>query len=479
MRNTAVGVSPLQVRPDPRILTYVAGWAVFVLLSVASVLGFTRLFASGLFGLSGGLPAVEAGLAFGAGMEPPALSEPMDRSSGRSSLAARSGEPGSRTQEEVAYTLSDSAFLDATANPEALFETLTHAEKFELTRPPEPTERFALLPGDIEVRVTRPEKVKALYATGYVAGSTERFERLLDLIDATELNAIVIDIKDDTGTLTYRSRVPLANEIGASMGKVKNMRALLLKVEARGIFPIARIVVFKDPLLSSKRPETAIKDVDGRPWRDKQGRTWIDPRVKKVWDYNIDIAKEAIALGFREIQFDYIRFPDDKYAAKLLGGTSGAEARVKAVADFLSYAREELKKYGVTVTGDIFGLVCSATGDMGIGQKLEEMAAHLDYVAPMVYPSHYWKGSYGIPDPNAAPYETVHTSLRYALERLNKAGLKTKIIPWLQDFSLGYPYGEAEVKAQIKAARDLGIEEYMMWNPANKYTGAAYKRQPE
>lgn len=479
MRDTAVGVSPAQVRPDSRILVYVAGWVIFVLLSVVSVVGFTELFTSGFFGLLRDLPAVEAGLAFGVDTKLPALSEPLSRSSERSLIAACAGELESRAQGEVDFALYDLAFLDATSDPKALFEALTREERFELARPPEPPERLDILPGDIEVRITRPKKVRAIYATGYVAGNAERFERLLDLIDATDLNAIVIDVKDDTGTLSYRSRVPLANEIGASMDKVKDMRALLLSVEARGIFPIARIVVFKDPLLSSKRPETAIKDVDGRPWRDKHGRTWIDPRVKEVWDYNIDIAKEAIALGFREIQFDYIRFPDDKYAAKLLGGAAGAEARVKAVSDFLAYASKELKKYGVTVTGDIFGLVCSATTDMGIGPKLEEMAAHLDYVAPMVYPSHYWKGSYGIPNPNAAPYETVHASLRHALERLEKAGLKTKIIPWLQDFSLGYPYGEAEVRAQIKAARDLGIEEYMMWNPANQYTGAAYKRRAE
>lgn len=317
----------------------------------------------------------------------------------------------------------------------------------------------------------RPRHVRALYATGWTAGHATRMKELVDLVRTTELNSIVIEIKDDLGEISYVSGVPLAASTEASVCKIGDLQCMLEELHDNGVYPIARLVVFKDPHLAAARPDLAICDSSGTPWRDERGAMWTDPRKQEVWQYNLAIGREAARAGFREIQFDYVRFPDN---AALARTNNDAEveggSRVDAIVDFLAYAQRELEPYKVVVTADVFGIVCSSRSDMGIGQILEEMAAHVDYLAPMVYPSHYRKGEYGIENPNVAPGETVRRSLSDAQARLAKLEVGARIIPWLQDFSLGHTYTANEVRAQIEAARACGIYEFMLWNPRNVYT---------
>ncbi|MCL6614389.1 MAG: putative glycoside hydrolase [Firmicutes bacterium] len=320
-----------------------------------------------------------------------------------------------------------------------------------------------------------PAPIRGIYATAYSAGSAERFARILEFIRRTEVNALVVDVKDDTGTISYESAVPLARAIGAGRRKFRP-EEILAALAAENIYPIARIVVFKDPYLAERRPDLAVKSRStGGLWRDRKGLAWVDPHNREVWRYVVDIAKEAAAKGFREIQFDYVRFTSDGNLADCVYPHADGRKRYEVIRDFLLFARAELKPLGVVVSADVFGLTCSAQDDLGIGQVIEEIAKAVDIISPMVYPSHYYPGTYGLPDPDAAPYETVVRSLRDALARLG--GTEVRLRPWLQDFSLRHRYGRAELMAQIKAVYDAGLDEWLFWNPSNVYDAGKYNRE--
>lgn len=311
----------------------------------------------------------------------------------------------------------------------------------------------------------RPDHVRGLYLTGYTAGGP-RFNQLLAFAKTSGLNAMVIDAKDDDGRITFQSGIPLAQEIGANSNKIRDVPSLIRTLEDNDIYPIARIVVFVDPVLSRARPEWAIT-VDGVLWRDRRGLSWTNPNVKDVWRYNVEIAKEAARAGFREIQFDYVRFPEKGIPGVTTGNTQ--EQRTEAINGFLGYAREELKPFGVALSADVFGLTTTVTDDMKIGQDYAGVANLVDYISPMVYPSHYAPGNYGLANPNASPYETVYNSMLKAREKTPDLPL-TRHRPWIQDFSLGIRYGKAEVAAQIRALAAAGIHQFMLWNPNNVYT---------
>lgn len=312
----------------------------------------------------------------------------------------------------------------------------------------------------------RPDRVRGLYLTGYTAGNPVRLAELLALAKRGGLNAMVIDAKDDDGRITWQSGIPLAAEIGSNSSKIGDIRALLRRLEENDIYPIARIVVFCDPVLSQKRPEWGVK-VNGDLWRDRRRLTWTNPYVREVWEYNVAVAREAARVGFREIQFDYVRFPEDD----IPGITDGVsrEQRVAAINGFLSYAVQELKPLGVKVSADVFGLTTTVTDDMKIGQEYAAVAGQVDYISPMVYPSHYARGNYGLADPEAHPYETVYNSMLKAREKTPRLPLEHHR-PWIQDFSLRHPYGVKEIEAQIRALADTGIRQFLLWNPNNRYT---------
>jgi hypothetical protein len=304
---------------------------------------------------------------------------------------------------------------------------------------------------------------------------------LIGVAKRTEVNALVIDVKDDRGYVLYRSRVPLAREIGADTVapmRADRMRAVLDTMRAHGIYPIARIVVVKDPLLASKRSEWSIKRAsNGQPWLDKNGKPWLDPHHRGPWQYAVDLACEAIDIGFSEVQYDYVRFPDEKrLVAEATFPLAGGRDRASVIRDQLRFVRGSLKPYGVPVTADVFGLTTSDTTDMGIGQLWEKFIDAVDAVLPMTYPSHYSPGNYGLQRPNAAPYKVIDRALRDAKRRSAGIANAARIVPWYQDFTLGAPrYGAEHVRAQIQAGYDNGIYDWLLWNPSSRYTIAALR----
>jgi len=332
--------------------------------------------------------------------------------------------------------------------------------------------------GTIKIhRTARPKALKGLYMTGWTAG-LDRFSNYIKIAKETEINTFIIDIKDATGYLSYESTVPLSKDINSSIKKISNIQKIVAQCKENGIYPVARIVVFKDPLLAAKRKDLVIKKSNGAIYYDRSNISWVDPYSETVWQYNVDIAEEAISMGFEEIQIDYIRFPAVPNSIELLYPyNKKAISKEDNIQLFLKYATDRIHKYGVKVEVDIFGLVLSATDDLGIGQNLEKIATYADYLCPMVYPSHYAQGSYGIKDPGAYPYETILKTLQDGIKRLKTIDSKCELIPYLQDFSLYHFYGKNEVQLQKKAVYDNGIADWFLWNAANIYTIDALEKE--
>ncbi len=333
-----------------------------------------------------------------------------------------------------------------------------------------PVSELAGRKGEIALRWFRP---KALYLSYYGVGSTKLREAALRLIGETELNAVVIDVKGDRGRVSYRTSVALAAEIGAqNEPTIKDIGALLRRLHARGIYAIARIVVFKDNVLATARPDLAVRTTGGAIYRDPEHMAWANPFKREVWNYNVALAVDAAEKGFDEIQFDYVRCPDVKGWRLGFPQPYNQAARVAAVSGFLAAARKALVPYNVFVAADIFGYVCWNLNDTGIGQTLDSVARNVDYICPMLYPSGFQFGIPGYPNPVRHPYEIVNLSLKRALERTNLATVRFR--PWIQafrDYAFGRkPFGGAEIRAQIAAAEDFGSDGWMMWNPSNHYS---------
>jgi hypothetical protein len=317
--------------------------------------------------------------------------------------------------------------------------------------------------------------VKGLYMTSYTAASSEKLNKMIGIADRTEINAFVIDVKDDLGLITYDADVPLAKELGTVESRIKDIDSLIAKLREHSITPIARVVCFKDDTLVSKRPDLAVRSNKGGSWKDNKGHNFLNPYNHEVWEYVVQVAEDASRHGFREIQFDYVRFPSDGPISQAVypGEYSSKE---DAIAGFLAYARQRLEKLGVWVSADVFGLTVYVKDDMGIGQKIEKISQNVDIVCPMPYPSHYNPGSYGIANPNASPYETITHAMQDTKRRLAGTGAMGR--PWLQDFSYrGVTYGVEEVKSQIKAAEEQGFTEWILWNASNNYTEGALRSQ--
>ena len=328
--------------------------------------------------------------------------------------------------------------------------------------------------------VARPPVVRGLYVNRWAAISRKMWN-LIDIAKRTEVNALVIDVKDDRGYVLYRSSVPLARAIGADTVNpmpLSRLRAVLDTMRANGILPIARIVVVKDPLLAQAKREWAVKRrSDGKPWLDARGNPWLDPHQRGVWEYAADLAAEAVKYGFSEVQFDYVRFPDDPRLIRQASfPLANGRERDEVIRQQLGYLRSRVNPLGVPMAIDVFGLTTTNTTDMGIGQRWEQFADQADVVLPMTYPSHYGRGTYGIARPNANPYDVIDHALADGIARNRNVPNAAEIVPWYQDFTLGAPhYGAKQVRAQMQAGYDHGIRSWILWNPGSRYTLSALR----
>src|SRR5216117_649513 len=334
------------------------------------------------------------------------------------------------------------------------------------------------------VLLPAPASIKALYVNAWAFGSPKLWQ-LVRLADETEINAFVIDVKDDTGCMLYPSAVPTAQEIGANAcTRAKDARARLDTLVAHGIYPIARFVVAKDPLLAERKPGWSVQHRDGGLWRDRIGMAWVDAYNDSVWIYAAQLAREAVKLGFQEVQFDYVRFPDEpreRLETAVFPARRPGQSQRDAVRAHIALLRDRLRPLGAPVTFDIFGLTASATGDLGIGQVWEDFIAVADVVLPMVYPSHYYRGAYGFARPNAEPYRVVRNALREAFDRSRPRGSSAEIRPYLQAFTLGRRlprYTPFEIREQIRAAEELGITSWVLWNPRSVYQRGSLRPYP-
>ena len=319
----------------------------------------------------------------------------------------------------------------------------------------------------IELAPLRP---KAIYLSAYGIGNAELRGDALKLIDETELNALVIDIKGDRGIVPHRSAAVTAAGLTQTVVTVVDMPALMKSLHERGVYLIARIVVFKDEPLALAHPHWAVHDASGAVWKDREDLAWIDPFRREAWERSLALAEEAAALGFDEVQFDYLRFPD---ATGLVFSEANDEAqRVSVIDDFLTAARNRLDRYNVFISADIFGYVAWNTGDTQIGQQLDALAGRVDYLSPMLYPSGFGFGIPGYRDPMASAFEIVKLSLQRARERTGLPGVRWR--PWLQafrDYAFDHrEFGAAEIRAQIKAAETEDTDGWMLWNPRNRYS---------
>jgi hypothetical protein len=341
---------------------------------------------------------------------------------------------------------------------------------------------------DSGVEIAYPaDGVKGIYVTAYSVGYEEKFNKLVDYVDSNDLNAMVIDIKDDMGVVTADFNSADSHIQENTEEYIPDVHELMDVMEEKQIYPIARIVTFKDTLLANEQPEMSFTNSNGSVWKASNGESFINPFLKQTWDYAVNVGIEAAKVGFKEIQFDYVRFPE---GFEVWGDTlnydmgeyadlemTDDEKRVKAITDFTAYAKEKLMPYGVDVSVDIFGYTASVVEASGIGQNFPQISENVDVISSMIYPSHWGTDYFGIYKPDLYPYELVAEYIKVENELLATLETPPTSRPWLQDFTASYlgsgfyqTYGKAQVDAQVQALADAGVNEFLLWNALNNYT---------
>ncbi|SFQ21105.1 hypothetical protein SAMN04488506_0980 [Desemzia incerta] len=384
----------------------------------------------------------------------------------------------------VSAALLMAAFsTEATAEEKSETQLLTIHNESLLTIPEKFPSQFAY---DSGINIAYPEDgVKGIYLTGHSAGGA-RLADLTKLLNDTELNAMVIDVKDDFGDMTFdlKSDNPLIKE--NTQNYVSDPAQMMKHMEEHQIYPIARVVVFKDTRLAEALPELSFTHEDGSVWKNGRGESFVNPFSQEVWEYNVEIAKQAAKMGFKEIQFDYVRFPEGfetrsdelkyTYGGYQEKGLDDIQQRVEAVTDFVKYAKKELEPYGVDVSVDIFGYSATVPEAPGIGQNFSKISENVDVISSMIYPSH-WGSYFGIAKPDLEPYKLVSEYMKVENDVLGKLDTPPQSRPWLQDFTASYlgagnyrEYGPAEIEAQIKALKEAGVNEFLLWDAGNTYT---------
>lgn len=334
-----------------------------------------------------------------------------------------------------------------------------------------------------EIENTKKDvRAKAVYLTGWSAGTKSKRESTITNLKENGFNAVVIDIKDEAGRLSYSSKVQTAIDIKASQGMISNIENVIKEFHDNDIYVIGRIVTFKDPLYAKNNTANAYHYADGSVWKDYSGNNWPNPYNRDSWEYPIALAKEAATLGFDEIQFDYVRFPSSEGKVKQIsfGFDSDTKSKADTINSFLEKVMAELKEYNVVVSVDVFGITTKKKGDFeNIGQDFAKIAQIVDVICPMVYPSHYAYNEYKIAKPDTNPYGIIYGALKDAKTRISELGEVEKVAvirPYLQDFTASWlgkgnyiTYGTKQVKDQIQACFDLRIDEFTLWDPSNKY----------
>lgn len=373
------------------------------------------------------------------------------------------------------------------------------------------------------VRVKPPQPLYAIYMTSWVAGTPSIRTGLVELIKETKLNAVVIDIKDDTGRISFAVEDEYLQEIGSEEVRIRDLREFIKELNEAGIYVIGRVSVFQDPYLAELWPEEAVRsESTGNIWRDRKGLSWVDPGSERVWEYVVAIGREAYKAGFDEINYDYIRFPSDGVMGDVNMPISGERKPSVVLEEFFAHLHGQFRveqpdpPARPVISADVFGMVTTNYDDLGIGQILERAFPYFDHIAPMVYPSHYPATWHGLPDPAADPYNTVYYSLKASVERAQAEATPIETIgaellqpvatttasssdpevaesgdlepepgerlfekevydpniirPWLQDFDLGATYTAEMVRAQIEAVYEAGLDSWMIWSPSNNYS---------
>jgi len=331
-------------------------------------------------------------------------------------------------------------------------------------------------PDEVVVETSKkPDQIEAkgIYLTAYSAGSPKKLDEMIDLIEKTELNAVVIDTKDYSGKVLYDSNIEIVNELNLENNQVGDLKAVINKLHEKGIYVIARQTVFQDPILAEKKPEWAIKRAGGSLWRDYKGLAWVDPTMQEVWKYNIDIAKESIAFGFDEINFDYVRFPSDGNTRTAIYNDLGDKQKYDVMRGFYTFLGEELKDEPAWTSLDMFGFVMEYHNGLSIGQRLEDAVDYVDYISPMMYPSHYPSGHLGLANPAAYPAPVIENGMQKGAPYFE--GKRAQARPWLQAFNIGATYDATRIRAQIDMVEKYSDAGWLLWNASNRYSSAGLK----
>lgn len=395
----------------------------------------------------------------------------------------------------MALFLSGCARYQEVPEPPAAEESTEGIMQEETKETETPVETEAQTQPEEEADTRVPKKVKGIYLSAYIAGTPKLMDNILAEIDKSQVNAVVIDVKNDDGRITFPMDTPVdtpvVNEIGACKPYINDVDELIKKLKERDIYVIARVVAFRDPYLAEAKPEWSLKKADGSLYRDNKGLAWVNPYKKEVWDYLIEVGKAAAQAGFDEVQFDYIRFSTEKGMKQVVFDEEDTKGRSKTdiITEFITYAYEPLKEAGLFVSADVFGAIIGSEQDANsVGQIYYEMAKHLDYICPMIYPSHYADGNFGIEHPDTKPYDTILAALLGSKADLATGSDAVKqenlavVRPWLQDFTASYldhyiTYGPEQVKAQIQAVYDAGYEEWIFWDAACTYEWKGLERE--
>ena len=340
------------------------------------------------------------------------------------------------------------------------------------------------------MKAREPVKVKGIYISAYAAGSRERMARIIEEIDRTELNAVVIDFKDDNGNITAEVESPMLQELGVCRPYISDLPGLLSELREHGIYTIARVVSLRDPKMGETRPQWCFQSESGEVLRDSDKMAWLDPYNEEVREYLAEVGRQAALAGFDEVQFDYIRFSTNNSLQKAAVKAAGESSKTDIITELAGYIYDELSSEGVYVSADVFGAIISSSGDaQAVGQDYAALASSLDYICPMIYPSHYGDGNFGLDHPDLHPYETIMGALADSKTALDTAGAETTqktavVRPWLQDFTASWlknhiAYGGEEIRSQIQAVYDAGYEEWILWSASNKYHYGALESEEE